>query len=76
MFLVMRPNPILHFDSFFPPTISHVLNPTFKNGHFCPSSPFDHPKCQTIVIVRVCEKASPTDAFTRTRLMPTFQVPV
>ena len=32
-------------------------------GHFCPSSPFDLPKCQTIIIVRVCVKASPAGGF-------------
>ena len=73
VFLVMRPNSILHFWLIFlHPLFPMFWNPTFKNGYFCPSSPFDHPKCQTIVIVRVCVKASPTDAFTRTRLMLTF----
>ena len=61
-------------------------------GHFCPSSPLDLPKCQTIITVRVCVKVSRAeglsvflkrrrrpkagDAFTRTQLVPTFGLKV
>ena len=41
VFLVIRPNPILHFALFLSTHFSPCLNPVFKNGLFCPSSSFD-----------------------------------
>ena len=41
-----------------------------KWGHFCPSSPFHLPKCQTIMKVRVCVKASPAQG---RRVLNTFR---
>ena len=44
---------------FFP-----FLNPTFKNGSFLSVVALcDLPKCQTIMKVRVCVKASPTESW-------------
>ena len=39
VFLVVRPNPILHFAPFLSTHFSHVCSPYSKMGHFCPSSP-------------------------------------
>ena len=38
--------------------------PHSKMGLFCPSSPFDLPKCQTIIRVSVCVKASRAEGLT------------
>ena len=58
---VTRPNPKLHFAPFLSTHFFPCLNPIFKNGSFCPSSPFDLPKYQTLIIVRVFVKASPAE---------------
>ena len=39
VFLVISPNPILHFAPFLSTHFFPCLNPIFKNGSFCPSSP-------------------------------------
>ena len=52
----------------FCPIFVLPLFPVFElhvsNGSFCPSSPFDLPKCQTIITVRVCVKASLAEGLT------------
>ena len=70
IFLVVRPNSILHFAPFFVLPLFPVFEPIFKKGHFCPSSPFDLPKCQTIITVRVCVEASPAES---RRVLDTFR---
>ena len=58
VFVVIRPNSILHFAPFLSTLFFPCLNPVFKKGHFCPSSPFNLLQCQTIITVRVCVEAS------------------
>ena len=45
MFLVIRANPTMHFAPFLSTHFFLCLNPCSKMGYFCPSSPFDLPKC-------------------------------
>ena len=47
------------FHPFFP-----VFDPSPRLGLLCPSSPFDLPKCLTIITVRVCVKASRAEGLT------------
>ena len=61
-------SPEPHF-AFFSPifVLTHFflcLNPILGNGSFCPSSPFDLPKCRTIIRVRVCVKTSLAERLT------------
>ena len=61
VFLMKRPNTILHCTTFVRP-LSPVFELHIQMGHLCPSSPFNLPKCHTIIIFRVCVKASPAES--------------